>query len=94
MAFTAIYDACILYPVALRDLFVRLGQRDLFRAKWTERILDEWVAAVLSQRPDIRASIERQRDLMREAIRDVDVRGYAALIPSVPTLPDPNDAHV
>ena len=43
MAFTAVYDACLLYPVWLRDLFIRLGQASLFRAKWTERILDEFV---------------------------------------------------
>src|SRR5689334_5738946 len=31
---------------------------------------------------------------MRSAIRDVDVRDYARLIPVVPPLPDPDDAHV
>lgn len=94
MAFTAVYDACVLYPVSLRDLFVRLGQTGLFRARWTERILDEFVDALLARRPDLRESIERQREQMRNAIRDVDVRDYARLIPVVPPLPDPKDAHV
>src|SRR5689334_9264129 len=31
---------------------------------------------------------------MRSAIRDVDVRDYARLIPVVPPLPEPDDAHV
>ena len=94
MAFTVVYDACILFPVALRDLFIRLGQTGLFRAKWTEQILDEWQKAVVVRYPDAAQGIARQRELMRDAIRDVDVRGYAKLIPVVPTLPDPGDAHV
>jgi len=59
MPFTAVYDACILYPVSLRDLFVRLGQTGLFRAKWTEQILDEFVAALLAKHPDLQQSLER-----------------------------------
>jgi PIN domain-containing protein len=94
MAFTAVYDACVLYPVSLRDLFIRLGQTGLFRAKWTERIIDEFVDALLEKRPDLKDSLERQRELMRNAIRDVDVRDYARLIPVVPQLPDVDDAHV
>ena len=46
MAFTVIDDACILFPVALRDLFIRLGQTGLFRPKWSERILQEFAEAV------------------------------------------------
>jgi hypothetical protein len=94
MAFTAVYDACVLYPVSLRDLFIRLGQTDMFRAKWTERIIDEFVDALLERRPELKDSLERQRELMRNAIRDVDVRDYARLIPVVPQLPDVDDAHV
>jgi len=94
MAFTAVYDACVLYPVSLRDLFVRLGQTGLFRAKWTERILDEFVGALLEKRPALKDSLDRQREQMRNAIRDVDVRDYARLIPVVPALPDRDDAHV
>ena len=46
MAFTIVYDACILFPISLRDLFIRLGQTGLYSAKWTEQILDEWLRAV------------------------------------------------
>jgi predicted nucleic acid-binding protein len=94
MAFTVVYDACVLFPVALRDLFIRLGQTGLFRPKWSERILQEFAEAVRHQYPDIGARLERQLDLMREALRDAEVVGYAQLIPAVPALPDPNDAHV
>jgi len=35
---TAVYDANILYPAPIRDLFIRLAQAGLVRAKWTETI--------------------------------------------------------
>ena len=34
----AVYDANILYPAPLRDLFVRIAQSGLVQAKWTETI--------------------------------------------------------
>jgi hypothetical protein len=44
---TAIYDACVLYPAPLRDLLLRLALTDLFRARWTTDIHDEWMRQVL-----------------------------------------------
>ena len=44
---TAVYDANILYPAPLRDLFMRLAQAGLVRAKWTEAIHAEWMRNVL-----------------------------------------------
>ena len=32
---TAVLDANVLYPAALRDLFMHLALLDLYRAKWT-----------------------------------------------------------
>lgn len=94
MAFTVVYDACILFPVSLRDLFIRLGQTGLFRPKWSERILQEFAEAVRREYPDLDSGIERQLVLMRQALRDAEVIGYARRIPAVPPLPDPDDVHV
>jgi hypothetical protein len=44
----AIYDANVLYPAPLRDLFIRLAQAGLVRARWMEAIHDEWVRNVLN----------------------------------------------
>lgn len=52
--FTAIYDACVLYPAPLRDLLMQLALSDLYRAKWTERIHEEWMSNLLSN-PAIKA---------------------------------------
>ncbi|MGL4460865.1 MAG: PIN domain-containing protein [Planctomycetia bacterium] len=90
----AVYDANILYPAPLRDLFIRLAQAGLVRARWTEAIHDEWVRNVLKDNPTLSAErLTRTRILMNEAVRDCLVTGYENLIDSL-TLPDPDDRHV
>jgi hypothetical protein len=51
--FTVIYDACVLYPAPLRDLLMWLAVTDLFKARWTDDIHDEWIRNVLKNRPDL-----------------------------------------
>ena len=92
--FTALFDACVLYPAQLRSLLMYLAVTDLFRAKWTETIHQEWMRNVLKNRRDLkRVQLERTRDLMNAHVRDCLVVGYESLIPSL-TLPDPDDRHV
>lgn len=92
--FTALYDACVLYPAPLRDLLLELALTDLFRAKWSAQIHDEWIQAVLDHRSDLTvAQLRRTRDLMDLHVRDCLVEDFEELIPSL-TLPDPNDRHV
>jgi predicted nucleic acid-binding protein len=94
MAFTALYDACVLYPAPLRDLLMQLALTDLFRAKWTDAIHDEWTRHVLANRPDLKPEqLARTRELMNAHVRDCLVDGYQPLIAGL-TLPDPNDRHV
>ena len=45
--FTVVYDACVLYPAPLRDFLMRLALTDLYRARWTNMIHDEWIRNVL-----------------------------------------------
>jgi hypothetical protein len=92
--FVAVFDACVLYPASVRDLLLRLALADLFRARWTDRIHDEWIGGVLKQRQDLsRAQLERTRDLMNQAVPDCLVTAYEGLIDGL-RLPDPNDRHV
>lgn len=93
-AFTVLYDACVLYPAPLRDLLIRLARTDLFRARWTDAIHDEWIRNLLKNRPDLRPEqLSRTRELMDCAVPDCLVRNYNHLINSL-VLPDPNDRHV
>ena len=90
----AVYDANILYPAPLRDLFIRLAQAGLVRGRWTETIHDEWVRNVLKDNPHLSSErLARTRTLMNEAVRDSVINGYEDLIDSL-TLPDPDDRHV
>ena len=53
--FTVIYDdACVLHPAPLRDPLVRVTLTDLYRARWTGMIHDEWMRNVLKQRPHLK----------------------------------------
>ena len=92
--FTALYDACVLYPAPLCDFLMRLALTDLFRARWSNQIHDEWIRNVLAQRPDLRPEqLERTRDLMNSHVRDSVVTGFEDLIDGL-RLPDPGDCHV
>lgn len=91
--FTVLYDACVLYPAPLRDLLMRLATTDLFQARWTAAIHDEWTNAVLVGRPELRTQLERTRQLMDAHVLDCLVTGYEPLIEML-DLPDPNDRHV
>lgn len=73
---------------------MRLALTDLFRAKWTDEIHEEWIRNVLKDRLDIsRSQLEYTRDLMNKHVRDCIVSNYESLIPSL-VLPDDNDRHV
>lgn len=92
--FTVLFDACVLYPAPLRDFLMHLAITDLFRAKWTDEIHNEWIRNLLKNRPDLtQERLRRTRDLMNSNARDCLVSGYEDLIPSL-TLPDKNDRHV
>jgi hypothetical protein len=92
--FTAIYDACVLYPASLRDFLLRLAMTELFRARWTDHIHGEWMRSVLNNRKDLTAGqLERTRQLMDQAVPDCLVTDYEDLIDSL-ELPDPDDRHV
>jgi hypothetical protein len=93
-SYTALFDASVLYPAIIRDILLQLAVTDLFRAKWTADIHDEWIRSLLKDRPHIKPSdLQRTRSLMDTAVRDCIVTGYQPMIPSL-TLPDPDDRHV
>lgn len=89
-----LYDACVLYPAPLRDLLMELALTNLFQAKWTNRIHEEWIRNVLKNRPDLtRDKLIIIRELMNEHAQDSLVENYEKHIGKL-TLPDKNDRHV
>lgn len=66
----------------------------LFRARWSEEILDECFERLKDKRPDV--PVENWttiRRLMNENVSDALVTGYDGIIDGL-NLPDPKDRHV
>ena len=92
--YAALLDANVLVPIRLTDLFVQLAKDDLFRAKWTLHIHNEWMKSVQRIYPNIdQGHLERRRSLMDAETREALVDGYDEIIDSL-SLPDENDRHV
>ncbi|QIM48112.1 PIN domain-containing protein [Pusillimonas sp. DMV24BSW_D] len=93
--YTALLDACVLYPLAMADSLMSLATAGFFAAKWTTRIEDEWVRAIERNRPDLVGKLNVRRDAMREAVPDWEIpeSAWSQLFHGV-VLPDPNDRHV
>lgn len=73
---------------------MHLALTNLFKARWTTTIHDEWMRNVLKNRPDLtRERLEYTRERMDTNVPDALVKNYKELIPSL-KLPDPDDRHV
>ncbi len=73
---------------------MELALIDLFRARWSEEIHNEWIRSVLKNNTKLKMSqLLRTRGFMDANVRDALVTGFESLIPSL-TLPDHNDRHV
>ena len=93
--YTALLDACVLYPLATTDALMSLATAGFFAAKWTTRIEEEWIGSLEKQRPDLIGKLEVRRDSMRDAIPDWEVPEPAwSEIARGIELPDPDDVHV
>ena len=88
-----VLDANVLFPFRKRDILLRMHHAGLYRARWTERILDEWTRSLLERKPHLEASIRSQRRAMGAHFPEAPVGGYEALIGTL-DLPDPDDRHV
>ncbi|MDM8359546.1 PIN domain-containing protein [Pandoraea communis] len=93
--YTALLDACVLFPLATTDALMSLATAGFFAAKWTKMIETEWIASLEEQRPELKGKLQFRRDCMRDAIPDWEVpeAAWTPLIGSF-TLPDPDDRHV
>jgi hypothetical protein len=51
MAVSAVLDACVLYPVGLRDTLLNVAEAGLYRVLWTEEILNETTRNIVDDTP-------------------------------------------
>jgi len=90
---TALFDACVLYPQTLRDLLLNLARTDLFRARWTDRINQEWTRKLLEKNPGKADRVARTLALVNQSVQDCLISGFEDVIPTL-QLPDPDDRRV
>ncbi len=89
---TAILDANVLYPFLVRDVLLSLAEAGLYRARWTQRICDEWTSHLIKARPGKERLILNTVALMNRAFPEAMVERYQDSIPSL-VLPDADDRH-
>lgn len=92
--FSAVLDACALFPQSLRDLLLRLSAAELFVPLWSARILEEMRTSLVEERGIDPAKVERTVQLMRESFEEaeVDAAKIEAIEPAMTN--DAKDRHV
>jgi len=91
--FTVFIDANVFFGARLRSLVLFMAQSKMFRARWTERVHDEWTRNVLSKRNVDVEKLEYIKSCMNRSVLNCLVTGYEPLEQSF-QLPDPDDRHI
>ena len=92
MAFPALLDACVLYPVGTRDLLLSVADQQVYVPYWTKDILDEMTRNVIKDGRASEATMARMCEQMAGAFPFALIEGYEALIPAMTN--HPKDRHV
>lgn len=65
MGWTALLDACVLYPLSTRDLLLRGAERCLYHVTWSAELIDEVrLCLVEDQRCPTVATMDRSKVLI------------------------------
>jgi predicted nucleic acid-binding protein len=92
--YSAVLDACVLYPMPLCDTLLRLAEEPAFyRPFWSEQILQE-VGETLTRHNYTEDQRNRRINVMREHFPEAIVDVPEEIIKAVSTLPDMKDCHV
>lgn len=75
--YNALLDACVLVPISLADTLLRIAEAGLYRPLWSERILDEVVAAIVAVHPALPSGAARRRaSVMQSSSPDATVADW------------------
>jgi predicted nucleic acid-binding protein len=93
VAFLAVLDACVLYPVELRNLLLCVAEQGVYRPLWSERILSEMRRSILRQNPHLSDDqLDHLVAQMKIAFPEAMISGYEPLESAMTN--DPKDRHV
>lgn len=74
-------------------MLLSFAHEGLFRARFTDDIMDEWTRTLICLKPHLETSVGQQEAMIREVFDECFVTGYQPIIPSL-KLPCPGDRHV
>jgi hypothetical protein len=69
----AVLDACVLYPLPLRDTLLRLAEYDLYSVRWSRRILEEVSRNLAADGRTTQAQARRLIEVMRRTFDDAEI---------------------
>jgi predicted nucleic acid-binding protein len=92
--FTCFLDANVIFSSTLTNFLLCLADRELYRPRWSEQVLGEWLESALEKHAHLtRQKLEYRRQQMDRAFPDSLVKGYEDLMEGL-QLPDPKDRHL
>ena len=92
MSFPVVLDACVLIPMPIADLLLRLATAKQFRPLWSDEILNEVERNLVKKLHKDPHSARRRVNAMRDFFPDALVENYESLVPAMTN--DPKDRHV
>jgi predicted nucleic acid-binding protein len=93
--YSAVLDACVLVPMALCDLLLRLAEEPaMYRPLWSEQILTEMAKALKTKLHRSSEAAAWRRQQMKLAFPEAMVTVPSALLKAVECIPDKDDRHV
>lgn len=92
MSFPVVLDACVLIPMPIADLLLRLATAKQFRPLWSDEILNEVERNLVKKLHKDPHSARTRVNAMRDFFPDALVENYESLVPAMTN--DPKGRHV
>jgi predicted nucleic acid-binding protein len=93
--YLAVLDACVLVPMPLCDLLLRLAEEPaMYRPVWSEQILREMARALRTKLHRSPAEVAWRKQQMKQAFPEAMVQVPPELLRAVECIPDEDDRHV
>jgi hypothetical protein len=92
VAFSALLDACVLYPVGVRDVLLSVADREVYAPRWSAEILNEMSRNVLNHGRSTPEKIAAMCAAMNRAFPAAMIEGYGHLVSAMTN--DVGDRHV
>jgi len=93
--YSAVLDACVIVPMSLCDLLLRLGEEPaMYRPLWSEQILMEMTKALRMKLHRSPPEVAWRREQMNQAFPEAMVSVPPDLLRAVECIPDEQDRHV